>query len=328
MKTYQYGDANDSYGYDDEYEYEFDNGYDEKPRRKRRRRKRRHPLRWLILIVLAAVCVWKLPFFKQGIRSLTAPASGIYEQHGDSATADDGLKSGTVSADTAEALEAMAEADPKALPIVQNPGQYPQRLLESLGRNSELLDFTLDYPKKKGTYSKNIDLSKQSEKGQVPLFIQWDEQWGYAPYGDGIIALDGCGPTCLSMVAVNLTGDTSKNPKAVADYSAKNGYLDRKSNSTLWTLMSDGAENLGLSSREIPLSESRITEELSQGRPIICCMGPGDFTTQGHFIVLCGVQSGKFTVHDPNSRKRSEETWSYDTLKPQIRNLWAFSAPR
>lgn len=233
---------------------------------------------------------------------------------------------GSVSGDTIQALEAMARQYPKMEPILKHSDRYPAQLLESLSRNSELLTFALDYPEKKGTWSDDIDLSDRYQLGEMPLLLQWDEEWGYAPYGNGMIALDGCGPTCLSMVAVGLTGDTSLNPKAVADFSAENGYLDDQSNSTLWALMTEGAEKLGLRSKEVPLSESRMSEELSEGHPLICSMRAGDFTVAGHFIVLCGYQNGEFSVNDPNSTVRSGEKWSYEKLKPQIRNIWAFSA--
>ncbi len=233
---------------------------------------------------------------------------------------------GAVSADTLQALEALAKTAPEIGPVLRHPEKYPARLLESLARNPELLDFTLDYPEKKGTLADQIDLSGEARRGGIPLLMQWDERWGYAPYGGGIIALDGCGPTCLSMVAVGLTGDISRNPEAVAAFSERNGYLDAKSGSTLWTLMSEGAEKLGLKSAELPLDRARMARELSEGHPIICSLRPGDFTTVGHFVVLCGYRDGAFDVRDPNSRGRSGKTWSYETLKPQIRNLWAFSA--
>jgi predicted double-glycine peptidase len=54
-------------------------------------------------------------------------------------------------------------------------------------------------------------------------------------------------------------------------------------------------------------------------------MGPGDFTTTGHYIVLTGYEDGEFTVNDPNSIQRSGERWSYDRISGQIRNLWAMS---
>lgn len=267
------------------------------------------------ILVLAALFVYLTATpLRQAVSSDNlAPAGAVAEQKG------------TASGKTMKTLRTMAVKNPKITPIVQNPGNYPQRLLDSLARNPELLDFTLNYPKKKGTFSKSMAIAA-GRKGKIPLLMQWDQQWGYAPYGNGCIGLDGCGPTCLSMVAVGLTGSTALNPKAVADFSRENGYLDTGTGGTRWTLMSDGAKKLGLHSRELPLDENRMARELSDGHPIICSMRPGDFTTTGHFIVLCGYSGGRFTVNDPNSKSRSGKKWSYAVLKPQIRNLWAFSA--
>lgn len=233
---------------------------------------------------------------------------------------------GGASAATLAELKSMEGKEPKLSTVLQNPELYPAPLLKALTRNPELLNFTLDYPNRKGSSSSRIDLSGKYKQGIIPLLMQWDEDWGYASYGNGIIGLDGCGPACLSMVLVGLTGKTEWNPEKVARFSEQNGYLDEGSNSTRWTLMSEGAKKLGLEASELPLSEDRMASELSAGHPIICILGPGDFTTDGHFIVLTSYHGGSFTVRDPFSKARSAKQWSYQTLKPQIRNLWVYSA--
>ena len=157
-----------------------------------------------------------------------------------------------------------------------------------------------------------------------PLLIQWDERWGYIHYGDGIIANSGCGPTALAMVAAGLTGDNSITPYKIASYAGANGYYVAGSGSS-WSLMTEAALNFGVAGTEIALSESSVTEELNAGHPIICSMKQGDFTTDGHFIVLTGMADGKIQVHDPNSKERSSRTWDYATLEPQIENLWSFT---
>lgn len=56
-------------------------------------------------------------------------------------------------------------------------------------------------------------------------------------------------------------------------------------------------------------------------------MGPGDFTTEGHFLVLTGVdENGEILLHDPNSKKRSHQSWNLERLMKQIRNLWTYSS--
>ncbi len=204
----------------------------------------------------------------------------------------------------------------------ENSDKYPERLLEALEHNEELLDFAMEYPEKIGTYDESITVTDDEERG-IPLFLQWDQRWGYANYGSGCIGLDGCGPTCLSMVLVGLTGDTSMHPKKVADFSMDNGYVT-ESSGTQWALMTEGAQVLGLLAREIPLGEKQMAQELEAGHPIICSMRPGDFTTTGHFIVIYKYEDGKFYVNDPNSRKRSEKGYEYERLSVQIKAMWAY----
>ena len=95
------------------------------------------------------------------------------------------------------------------------------------------------------------------------------------------------------------------------------------SSGSAWKLISEGGENLGLEVTELPLDEKRMKKSLEQGELIICIMGPGEFTTTGHYIVLCGCKDGKFLVNDPNSKRNSEKLWGYDEMQGQIKNLWA-----
>ena len=78
--------------------------------------------------------------------------------------------------------------------------------------------------------------------------------------------------------------------------------------------------------KELGLDADTIRSKLRDGHPIICIMGPGDFTSTGHFIVLTGVKSnGDVTVNDPNSRKNSDKSWDLEEIMSQMRNLWVYS---
>lgn len=202
---------------------------------------------------------------------------------------------------------------------------YPENMLILLDKNPEAIGFVLRYPEDHGkTYE--IDMSAYSTTEGVPLFIQWDQRWGYIPYGADVAAVTACGPVCLSMVAYYLTGDEKMSPDNMIRFAIDEGYCV-PGNGSAWTLISRGAEKLGLNVKELPLSEGRIRQELEKGNPVICIMGPGIFTTTGHFIVLTGYEDGKFRVNDPNSVVRSSQLWSYSQFQDQIRNLWALSAP-
>ena len=208
--------------------------------------------------------------------------------------------------------------------IKNHPELYTEDLIDLAQRNKEALDYVYQYPEMAGR-EQEIDLTAEASGDSVPLLIQWDSRWGYYEYGSGLIGYTGCGPTCLSMVALYLTGDPRYTPIYMADYSLENGYYVSGSGTT-WSLMSEGSVGLGLSVRELPMTESVMAAALEAGEPIICSMGPGDFTDGGHYIVLAGYSNGAFTVNDPNSPERSARTWTYAELENQVRNLWAFSA--
>lgn len=201
----------------------------------------------------------------------------------------------------------------------------PSDLREQLERCPELADFVAAYPEEHDK-EHNPDVSGDYTPGEIPLFLQWDTRWGYEWYGDNMMALTGCGPTCLSMAAVGLTGNTSWNPLAVANFADENGYYCNGSGS-YWTLISEGASALGLSAVELPLDENVIRNQLELGNPIICAVGPGDFTTQGHFLILTkSNDDGTVMLHDPNSRKNSQTSWNLQQVMHQMQNLWAISA--
>ncbi|MCI1961308.1 MAG: C39 family peptidase [Clostridiales bacterium] len=218
-----------------------------------------------------------------------------------------------------------AQTNPRYLTILKNANQYPDELLTSLSQNDELLNFTLGYPECKGTSVSGSDASDVIENG-VPLYLQWDPRWGYLPYGNSIIGLSGCGPTCFSMVVTALTKDDSNTPDKMAQFSSENGFKS-KDDGTDSSLFTSGAQLLGLSSKSLSMSsEKELTDALQNGALLVCNLGPGDFTKRGHYIVIRGYENGKFIVNDPNSKIRSQTTWSFDRLLPQVITIYAISA--
>ena len=88
-----------------------------------------------------------------------------------------------------------------------------EALAELAQNNAEAADFVADYPNRQNYLGRSIDLASDVLIGQVPLLLQWDKRWGYESYGDSIIGLAGCGPTCLSMVYVYFTHDLNGTPE-------------------------------------------------------------------------------------------------------------------
>ena len=201
-----------------------------------------------------------------------------------------------------------------------SPSEYPQALIALYKRNADARTFVQDYPLRRND-TPEINLSAEITPGEVPLLMQWDERWGYREYNENFMGLSGCGPTCLSMVAIYLTGDTTMDPYWMAQYAERGGY-NVPGSGTAWSFFSDGARALGIDVTEIGMDESRILDNLAVGNPIVCVVGPGDFTTEGHFIVLTGTRDGLICVNDPNSIRNSEKLWSFAQLQGQVQSLW------
>ncbi len=212
-----------------------------------------------------------------------------------------------------EAWEVKAYADSRGISI----GEYPWDIIGLYETNPETREFVMNYPFREASRADLTGISRET----VPLFLQWDPMWGYEDYGSSVIAVTGCGPTCLAMAGYYLTGETSFNPIDVAAFAEKEGYYARGYGSS-WTLISQGAQELGLKAKELPLVKKKLVDAVEAGHPVILALGAGDFTTTGHYIVLTGWDGEAFRVNDPNSRLRSQQLWTYEQLEGQIRNIW------
>lgn len=219
-----------------------------------------------------------------------------------------------------ERLDELAEDDPRIGEILENRYIYPDKLLEALANNPEMTDFVMGYEENAGRVEGTLTQDEMEQ--DFPLFLQWDPRWGYGDYGDGSnIGLAGCGPTCLSMALFYLTGDESLTPDRMAEYSMKNGYYI-SGTGTAWALLQDVPERYGVSVSQPKAEESMMKTALDGGSVIICSMGPGDFTAAGHFIVIYGYDKTGFLVNDPNCVARSRQSWDFQELKGQIKNIW------
>lgn len=165
-------------------------------------------------------------------------------------------------------------------------------------------------------------------------YCQSEAPWADAPYGPDNIGGYGCGPTAMAMVVSTLS-DTIVDPIEMAQWAYEHGYCAPGSGSR-HDLIPAAAQAFGL---EGTIWEDRtvdsILSTLAAGKVFVALMGPGHFTSGGHFIVLRGVTlDGRILVSDPNSRQRSLVAWEPDLIIDELsssRNdgapLWCITVP-
>ena len=232
--------------------------------------------------------------------------------------------------DYAEALMTAAETDADVAWIVSHIDCYAvdgssvqYKLLKLAATEPQARLFVRNWPDcypsdQAGSCSSGWD-------SRVPRLYQWDERWGYTLYCNTTFALTGCCPTSLAMVYQGLTGSFDRSPYDLGVLAARWGYMD-SFNGTDTAFLTNCAPDLGLSCRQLSVSADSITSALSAGEVVICNVGPGDFTTGGHFIVLAGLDSaGDVVVNDPFSAERSAMSWSAQTIAGQTKALYAYS---
>lgn len=155
----------------------------------------------------------------------------------------------------------------------------------------------------------------------VMYYNQLDLRWTNEPYGTDEIGTHGCGPTAMAMVISSLTSDTM-DPVAMSQWAYENGGWAPNEGS-YHTFIPNCARAWGLPVQGVSKTDDmqQIVDALSSGQLVVAIMGPGEFTTGGHYIVLRGVTStGKILVADPASSIRSGKEYDLSLIVNQSRN--------
>lgn len=210
----------------------------------------------------------------------------------------------------------------ETIPILFPDDEEKQRGLEEAAeKEPKFKEFLLGYLENDGQVTGGF--TAEEINSEHPHFLQYDIRWGYKEYGTTVLGFTGCAPTALSMVVLQLTGDTGATPDKIADYCTENGlYIPNQG--TSWNLFTGASSAFGVKGKILPFNDKRMKEELEAGHPIIISLRPGDFTQNGHIAVIVGVEDGKYKINDPASTIRTSMLWDFETLIPQIKQLWVF----
>ncbi|NLZ71979.1 MAG: hypothetical protein GX909_05720 [Clostridiaceae bacterium] len=153
----------------------------------------------------------------------------------------------------------------------------------------------------------------------VTMYLQWDRRWANEAYGESILAVNGCAPTCLAMIF-----DTLKirpiTPKSIIKHANPE---DITAEGTTWDFVDRIGNQFGISSERIPYDYHVIINQLNAGNYILASVGPGEFTFGGHFIVIADYDENGFIINDPYSYEHSIRHWSFEEITPVL-ELWSF----
>lgn len=161
----------------------------------------------------------------------------------------------------------------------------------------------------------------------VTYYNQSDEVWAEQPYGKDNIGHYGCGPTAMAMAVQSMTGE-SVDPIQMAEAAVNGGHWAQNQGSYL-SIVEGLAADYGLKADALSAkTEEGIRDALFSGKLLVALMGPGHFTSGGHFILIRGVTlQGTLLVADPNSTERSLQEWEPQLILDELSHSTQHGAP-
>lgn len=181
-------------------------------------------------------------------------------------------------------------------------------------------EFCDSYPGEKAGALTKDDMVEQG----VPLYMQWDQRWGYMQYLDGPMGTKGCCPTCLSMVHSAFNQTTLMSPYFVALLAAESGYCDPE-NGTYGEFVEYFAQHVGFDYAEVDVTAvDGAANALNNDWVLVCNLAPGDFTDVGHYVLITGwADDGTVHVNDPYTTANNEQSWPLATVVFECNSMYA-----
>ena len=136
------------------------------------------------------------------------------------------------------------------------------------------------------------------------------------------ISSSGCGVTSAAIVASSFTGNKMYDPVYMMKMAHSGGYCGSGISGTSASFFKHFANKMGFGYVKYTNRQTNeLIQTLSKGNAMaIAHMGPGHFTSGGHYIVLSGVNSqGQVMVYDPANPKRNKY-WDINLVADELKS--------
>lgn len=174
---------------------------------------------------------------------------------------------------------------------------------------------------------------------QPVSYFQTDSRWRYNDYSakgeKTTIGASGCGPTAMAMVLATWA-DKSVTPATECAWALKHGYKAPHSG-TYYGYFEPAGARYGLIVTRLNYSNiygndksayhSQAKDALDRGELVIACMGKGNWTSSGHYVLVWKIEGDVIYINDPASTKASRTRGSYSLFKKQVKYYWTIEPP-
>lgn len=170
-------------------------------------------------------------------------------------------------------------------------------------------------------------------------YLQTDPRWAnldYSAKGENTtIGRSGCGPTAMAMVLATWA-DPAVNPKTECAWALAHGFK-APHQGTYYGYFEEAGRRYGLKTYRLNYTNlygndrsayhAQAKDALDRGDLVIACMGKGNWTSSGHYVLVYGVQGDTVYINDPASTKASRVHGDYAVFKRQVKYYWVIERP-
>ena len=174
---------------------------------------------------------------------------------------------------------------------------------------------------------------------QPVSYLQTDPRWGSldysAPGEKTTIAASGCGPTAMAMVLATWA-DPSVTPKTECAWALAHGFK-APHQGTYYGYFEAAGRRYGLKTYRLNYSNlygndksayhAQAKDALDRGDLVIACMGKGNWTRSGHYVLVWKVDGNVIFINDPASTKPVRTRGAYSLFKQQVKYYWIIERP-
>lgn len=170
-------------------------------------------------------------------------------------------------------------------------------------------------------------------------YLQTDPRWGsldYSAKGEKTtIRASGCGPTAMAMVLATWA-DPSITPATECAWALAHGFK-APHQGTYYGYFEEAGRRFGLKTYRLNYTNlygndrsayhAQAKDALDRGDLVIACMGKGNWTSSGHYVLVWKIDGDTIYINDPASTLARRTRGSYALFKQQVKYYWIIEKP-
>ena len=174
---------------------------------------------------------------------------------------------------------------------------------------------------------------------QPVSYLQTDSRWGWNDYSASgektTVRASGCGPTAMAMVLATWA-DAKVTPATECAWALAHGFK-APHQGTYYGYFEEAGRRYGLNTYRLNYTNlygndksayhAQAKDALDRGDLVIACMGKGNWTRSGHYVLVWKIVGNVVYINDPASTKPVRTRGAYSLFKQQVKYYWVIERP-